>query len=114
MGWGVELVRDGEVVAVPRHCEGSNVALGGLAEASMTVTYNYGGYFECVFGSGGLRRLDGRRAGDTVELLRDAVDRLGTARDDNYWKSTQGNAGWILSVMLRWAQQHPDATWRVD
>lgn len=30
-----------------------------------------------------------------------------------YWKSCPANAGYILSVMLLWANQHPDGIWHV-
>lgn len=31
-----------------------------------------------------------------------------------YWRSTPGNAGYILSVMLLWANQQPDGVWHVN
>ena len=32
----------------------------------------------------------------------------------SYWMSTPGNAGYALSILLSWAKQHPEATWKWD
>src|SRR4029077_6146288 len=39
---------------------------------------------------------------------------VGTERDDDYWAPTDGNAGYAASILLGWAKQHPEATWRVS
>ena len=31
-----------------------------------------------------------------------------------YWASTEGNAGYALSILLGWARMHPDAIWSGD
>lgn len=107
MSWDVYLERDGETVEVPSHTEGGTIAIGGDDRAELNVTYNYSEHYP-------FRSLDGATARDTIGILRDAVATLGTERDSDYWASTPGNAGHALSVLLRWAEAHPDAVWRVS
>lgn len=113
MGYSVELRKDGAVVEVPRHSEGGTYALGGTSRAELSITYNYSEHYEQIDDTG-LRWLYGKRAGDTEDVLREAVGDLGTEKSDNYWEATEGNAGRALSILLDWAQQHPDAEWRVS
>lgn len=119
MSWWATLEKDGKPVEVDRHEEGGTFALGGTPEAELNVTYNYGGHFreawpEEIDGSGALRRmLDGRTGEETAPLLAAAVERLGTKRHSDYWEPTPGNAGRALDTLWRWAEEHPDATWRV-
>ncbi|WP_238532829.1 hypothetical protein [Halalkalicoccus jeotgali] len=114
MGYSVEL-RDGEeAVGAPRHTEGGSYALSGVTKAKMSVTFNYSEFFEeALDEEEGLRWLNDKRAGDTEARLREAVDVLGTEQSDDYWEATAGNAGHALSILLAWAQQHPDAEWWV-
>lgn len=116
MSWWVYLEDDGgDPVEVPRHAEGGTVTVSGVAAAELNVTYNYS---ETIRASTGwehsLSTIDGRRAGGTVEALEAAVDELGTDEADDYWADTPGNVGHALSILLDWARQHPDATWRVS
>lgn len=107
-------------VSVEIHQEGSTYAVGGTTAADISITYNYGKLFRDAFPDTEPdkpnvlgRMLDGKRAGDVVETLTNAVEQLGTTRDRNYWLATPGNAGYALSVLLRWAKQHPDAVFNV-
>ena len=54
------------------------------------------------------------RAADAIPLLENAVARLGTLRDEDYWQPTDGNAGAALAVLLGWARLHPDAVFHVS
>lgn len=108
-------------VEVALHQEGSTYVLGGSSEATIGITYNYGALFRDAFPdpepekSNVLGRLlDGKRAGDTIAMLETAVKGLGTTRDRDYWAATPGNAGHVLSILLRWAKQHPDAIFSVS
>jgi len=86
--------------------------MGGTTDADLNVTYNYGEVTRLVdfdFRDS----LDEKCARDTIELLRVVVDRLGTRRFKDYWAPTPGNAGHAASILLRWAEQQPDAVWRV-
>lgn len=122
MSWWVYLepADGGEAVPVAPHEEGGTFVLGGVAHAELNVTYNYGAPFreawpEPLEGSGALAlMLNGRTAGETEPLLAAAVEKLGTDRDPDYWRPTEGNAGHALSILLAWARQHPDAVWRIS
>lgn len=115
MSYDVELVDDdGTPVAVDSHQEGGVVAVGGSTRAEMTITYNYSEYYyDHIDADEGLRWLDGKRAGDVIDVLYDAVEKLGTEQHKDYWEATEGNAGHALSVLLEWAREHPDATFRI-
>lgn len=93
-------------LTVDRHCEGGTYVLGGMTDADLNTTYNYGRYFN-------FRGLHGRTGRETIKEMAVAVETLGTERDDNYWASTPGNAGYAVSILLRWARQHPDGVWQV-
>ena len=103
---------DGNTVKVDNHEEGGTYALGGTPEAELNVTYNYSKVLNELWGEGTVF-LDGKRADRVTKLLRDTVTVLGTERDDDYWKPTEGNVGYALSILLRWAEQYPDATFEV-
>lgn len=103
---------NGDCVRVEHHREGGTYAMCGTDEAELNVTYNYGAHIHTHI-EGGLRSLNGKRAGDWVKPLRAAVAALGTDRDENYWAPTEGNAGYALSILLSWAEVHPDAIFEV-
>ena len=107
MSYDIYLNGPDGVVEVPNHSEGGTYALGGIPEARLNVTYNYRPFFD-------YRWLDGKEAADTIEYLTIAVDTLGVERDEDYWKPTEGNAGYACSILLRWALAYPDATWEVN
>lgn len=117
MSWSVDLIGpDGKTCQVDRHSEGGTYAMGGTNYAAMDVTYNYGKIFQLAFGEGfaGFREfLNGRKAADVIPGLKGAVEKLGTNRWEDYWAPTPGNAGHALSILLGWAEQHPDAVFTV-
>jgi len=109
--------KNGNALPVAAHEEGGTYVMGGSSEAKLNITYNYADQFSKVnldFGEGrtegrnGATSVHGKRAGDLKPQLRYAVRTLGTKRDTNYWNSTPGNAGYALSILLAWAEQHPD------
>jgi hypothetical protein len=112
VSYWVYLEKDGSTVKVARHAEGGTYALGGLPEAELNVTYNYSGSYRQADFS--LRDLHDKKAADTVSKLESVVSQLGTERDSDYWAATDGNAGYAASILLGWAKQHPEATWRVS
>jgi hypothetical protein len=97
---------NGCTVEVDWYREGGTFALGGSTDADMNITYNYSRLFP-------FRDLHRKRAGDTIDQMQEAVDRLGTDYEDDYWAHTAGNAGYAVSILLDWARQHPDAVWEV-
>lgn len=115
MSWWVHLVgpsavpdQDGEGVVVERHSEGRTYALGGTNTAELNVTYNYGKHFRFE------ETLHENKASEVTPILEEAVQRLGTKRDSDYWNPTPGNVGYACSILLAWAKQHPDAVFRVS
>jgi len=108
MSFDIALCRPGTAipVEVSLHEEGGTYAIGGTNDAELNVTYNYARYFPW-------RDLDGKTGAETETLLRAACAELGTTRDPDYWAATPGNAGHALSVLLGWAEAHPDGVWRV-
>lgn len=118
VSYDVSLVDDeGVAVKVPNHAEGGVVAVGGSTRADISITYNYSYfYYNEIDEDDGIRSLDGTVAEETIDTLESAVDRLGTEphRDcKNYWCPSIGRAGKALDVLLGWAREHPNATWRV-
>lgn len=115
MSYDVRLVdSDGQTVVVENHTEGGTYPVGGRTTAEMGVTVNYSKLYRLIGWEHSLRELDGKRATDVTQKLRDAVEKLGTQQHDDYWAPTPGNAGYALSVLLYWAEQHPDATFEVE
>jgi hypothetical protein len=72
----------------------------------MVVTYNYQTLFK-------FRLLRDRKAKETQDLLKVVVDEFGTTRDPDYYKCTKGNVGYTCSILLKWALEFPEATWKV-
>jgi hypothetical protein len=115
MGWSIELVKDGNLVVVPAFLAGSVVTAelkdGELVPvettyADISVTYNYSGSFN-------FWQLANKSGRESLDLLAEAVGRLGVEQSDNYWDDTPGNCGYICNLLLKWAALHPDAVWRV-
>jgi len=106
---------NGDEVSVPRHAEGGTYTVGGTHSAHLNITYNYGCfYYEYIDPDKGIRWLYGKSGAETVEVLEQTVKALGTVRDENYWATTAGNAGYSLNILLSWARLHPDAVWDGD
>lgn len=115
MSWNVYLTdsRDG-LCKVDTHEEGGTYALGGTDRAELNITYNYSPWYRCyLHPDSGLAWLDGKQASAVADVLRNAIAKLGTKRSRDYWACTKGNAGYALSILLRWAEQHPGAYFEV-
>lgn len=118
MSWDVRLVdEDGDTVAVESHTEGAVYAVGGSTQATTTITWNYSYfYYNEIDTEEGFRWLDGKTAAETVDVLADAIETLGTDPHDDcesYWCPSIGRAGAALEPLLEWAKSNPDATWEV-
>lgn len=126
MSWWVYLVSDEEkfnsededydsvICEVQAHTEGGTYVMGGIDRAELNVTYNYSRHFRGALGGEGLSDLNGAQASEVLELLRQAAAELGIERDDDYWASTEGNAGHALSILASWAKANPDAIFVVS
>jgi len=113
MSWWVSLEQDGKPVEVERHWEGGTFTVGGSTLAEINITYNYGFFYRHCLHPDGLWWLDGKRARDCVGRLEAAIKELGASRYRDYWTPTPSNAGFALSILLAWAKEHPEATFRV-
>lgn len=102
-------------VRVDSHQEGGTVAVGGSGNAEINITYNYSDHIRDTTGwDDSLWTIDGMKAKETIDDLEKAVEELGTEQHDNYWNATPGNAGHALSVLLKWAKEHPNAVWKIS
>lgn len=114
MSWWVYLEHDGKPVSVENHSEGGTYAVGGISDAELNITYNYGRCWR-AHGWGNLsEQFDGKTGRESIPELRRMVELLGTDQHQDYWEPNDGNAGHALSILLRWAEQYPDAVWRVS
>jgi hypothetical protein len=116
MSYDVYLVdEEGETCTVERHKEGGTYVLNGTEEAHLNVTYNYSGdLHQALDEDDGIRWLYNKTGAECLERLKGAVKVLGTTRSDNYWEKTPGNAGYALSILLKWAKEHPTARFTGD
>ncbi len=104
-----------EPVKVKKHQEGGTHAIGGVDEAELNITYNYGKHYRKHLNRRtGLRWLNNKKAREVIKKLEAAVKELGTQTAKDYWEATRGNAGYALAILLSWAKQYPDARFFVS
>lgn len=113
---GLYKTKDGdEPLTVDLHREGGTYAMNGTDQAELNITYNYSPFFrDTIDPELGIRWLYGRQAKDCIDRLKFAVTKLGTERSEDYWSKTAGNAGHALSILLSWAEQHPEGYFHGD
>ncbi len=58
-------------------------------------------------------KLAGQTGAATLAALREAAQRLGTERDVDYNRPTEGNVGYVCSLLVGWAERHPAGIWEV-
>ena len=115
MSYDLGLYYNGKPAEVEIFEEGGTYIQGGNTEAKLNITYNYGWFYQTFLDEKlGIRWLYGKKAKDTIQKLEIVVGILGTKKFDNYWAPTPGNAGYALSILLKWARQHPEAIWNGD
>lgn len=86
-----------------------------IAKAELNITYNYSEYYYKELDRElGIKWLDRKKASACIKRLEMAIEALGTERCIDYWEPAKGNAGYALSILLEWAQQHPDGEYRVN
>ena len=115
MSYDVDLICKScnQIVRVEKHTEGGTHAMDGSKDASLNVTYNYSEHLNAALGCSLSDALHDKKAKDCIKILEKAVNSLGTKRSNDYWESTEGNAGHALNILLGWAKQHPNATFNV-
>jgi hypothetical protein len=93
----------------PRPDQGGTYRVGGATEAWLNITYNYAWfYYRFLDGEKGIRWLYGKPGFLCVNRLKRAIKELGTEpRHKDYWASTPENAGYALSILLKWAEEFP-------
>ena len=104
--------KHGGTLPVDRHMEGGTFVVSGNPMAELNVTYNYSDVYRLINFS--ISDLNGKRAGDYIEILTELVKKFGDKPYDDYWAPTPGNAGHALSILLAWAKQHPDGIFKVS
>ena len=115
MSWWVYLNEDDALVKVESRSDGGTYIVGGTDQAELNITYNYSPLYHKHFNEkDGLSWLEGRTAKECIPTLEKAVSSLGVERDNDYWKATEGNAGYALSILLEWAKANPEATFSVS
>lgn len=109
MSWWIYLndPETGKPVHVGPHQEGATRSIPPDESAEINVTYNYGKFFR-------FPKLHKMKAQDTINWFEVFIEHFGTDVDDDYWKVTAGNIGHCLSILLKWAQQYPNAIWEVS
>lgn len=114
----------------PHQMRGGTYCPDGTTEMSLNITYNYaphfhrtlGGdevelsFFDRIFGGGdtGIRKLYGMTGAESIPVIEKAVVQLGDDVDEDYWKSTEGNAKRSLLQLLALAKMRPDGVWSGD
>lgn len=109
MSYWVSLVdANGDCVTVPHfEGEGGTYVVGGTSNAELNVTYNYSRIWR-------VRDISGMSGSESEPILVEQVERRGTERDSDYWQPTDGNVGYMCSILLDWARRHPEARWSVS
>lgn len=98
----------------PHHMRGGTYALGGTREASLNITYNYAPFYYQHIGENGIRTIYGMTGAESIQVLKDAADKLADETSNNYWEATEGNAKRPLLQLIALATMRPDGVWRGD
>lgn len=88
--------------------KGGTFAIGGTTECWLNVTYNYAPHFYKHLGEKGIREIYGKTGAEAIPMLEKAISKLGDDVNENYWKSTEGNAKLALHGLLAFAKLRPD------
>lgn len=99
----------------PHQIRGGTYAMGGTTELWLSITFNYAKfYYEHFPEEKGLCWLQDKLAVDTIPVIQKVIDLLKDDVDDDYWKSTEGNAKRALYGLLSFAKMRPDGIWEVS
>ena len=114
MSYDIYLVsEEGHICTIEAHKEGGTYALDGTNQAYLNITYNYAPFYhKTIDEEQGLRWLYGKTGKECIGCLEHAVEVLGTKQSSDYWEATAGNAGHALSILLKWAKEHPNARFK--
>jgi len=104
--------KTGKLMTVEPFKEGGTHPIHGSTEADLNITYNYSQIYELFDFK--IENLHGKKAIETIPILAILVQKLGTNKYKDYWAPTPGNAGYALSILLKWAGQYPNGIWKVS
>jgi len=93
---------------------GGTYVVGGTNSCEFNITYNYAPHFVKVFGPKGIRTIYGMTGTQSLPLIRAAITALGNDTDQDYWKSTEGNARLALLPLEFFASAYPHGKWKGD
>jgi len=96
------------------YMKGGTYQIGGTREAWINITCNYSRHYCKTMGEDGIRTIYGKSGAESIPILQSAIAKLGDDVDENYWKSTEGNAKKALYQLLALAQMRPDGIWEGD
>lgn len=101
--WVVALLgEDGRKAKVPRRFKDEPVEV----DAYTVFSSSFKQFFD-------FNLIHGMTGADSLPILREAVERLGTEGIANYWMATPGNVGVACARLAQWAEQHPGKRWDV-
>jgi hypothetical protein len=107
--------KEGKVFQSDLIQEGGTQVLGGTRATILNITYNYAHwYYKYLSPRKGLRWLYGKTGKQCIKRLEEAVKKLGTKTNNDYWKDTKGNAGFALNILLKWAKEFPEGVFNGD
>jgi len=98
---------------VPSFEDGGTYVLGGSRQAELNVTSNYSKLFAQYFHEDGIGWIDGKTGKEALPYLKHGLAILGQVPDEDYWKSTPGNAGLVLKRLVLWAELNPAGTFEI-
>ena len=102
------------ILEQPHQMKGGTFAVGGCRHASLNITYNYADHYLKVLGPDGIRTIYGMTGGESIQVLKQAVDQLSDNVSEDYWEPTEGNAKAALLQLMALAQMRPDGVWKGD
>jgi len=98
--------------------------MGGTPTAELNVTYNYAWfYYKFLDKEKGISWIYDKKGKEVIERLEAFIKELETPPcfgsatskgDDNYWAPTPSNAAKSIRILLAWAKEHPEATFKGD
>jgi len=97
----------------PHFMRGGTYCMCGTTDMWLNITYNYARHYDRVMDKG-VRSIYGKSGAESIPILQAAIEKLGTDVDEDYWKSTEGNARRALVQLLALAQMRPDGVWGGD
>lgn len=98
---------------VKKEFQGSIYVVGGNKAAWLSVTYNYAEWIRKALGMS-LFELDGKKAAETISILKKGVSSLPDTDDgSSYWDDSGYQTRKALEILLFFAVSFPDGYWKI-